>query len=100
MTRTRIDPKAKRDPRDRPLHLVMGVPERPTPAQIKKVRELVGMSQRDFGKMLHASATIVSQWERGVRNMRRDTWELCCIRTGVDKMPHLFTDDDNTEEAK
>lgn len=66
------------------------IPTRPTKEQVKLVREHVKMTQKEFGAMLHASARIVSEWERGTRNMRRDTWELCCIRTGVDKLPHLF----------
>lgn len=70
------------------------IPARPTPAQIRKVRDYVGMTQAEFGRLIHASSTIVSQWECGTRNMRRDTWELLCIRTGVDKMPHLFKDEE------
>lgn len=63
-----------------------GLPERPNGAQLRKLREHLKMTQGEFGALVFADARCVSLWERNVRNMRRDTWELLLIRTGADRL--------------
>lgn len=71
----------------------MHIPDRPNAKQVRKLREHLQMTQAQFGALVFADARCVSLWERGVRNMRQDTWALLLIRTGADKLsPEFFVE--------
>lgn len=47
-----------------------------TPEEIWKLRHDLGMTQEQFGEMLHAKRRTVQNWEAGTRNMAAPTQEL------------------------
>lgn len=71
----------------------MPVPDRPTAAIVKKVRKHTGLTQKALGELLGVSTRAVVDWEAGVRNMAKPTWELLLIRTGLGKTPAFFDEE-------
>jgi transcriptional regulator with XRE-family HTH domain len=54
---------------------------KPSPEDIKILRKRMGWSQLDVARRLHLnSATMVSRYERGERQMHGAFWELLCIK--------------------
>lgn len=51
-----------------------------TPAEVRKARLALGLTQKEFGDMLHASLKAVQAWEYGQRNMTGATEALLKIR--------------------
>jgi DNA-binding transcriptional regulator YiaG len=47
-----------------------------TLAEIRKARQLLGLTQPQFGKLLHATGRTVRMWESGQRNMAPATQDL------------------------
>ena len=37
----------------------------PLPFRIKKLRRLLGLSQKEFAERIHSSQTLIALWERG-----------------------------------
>lgn len=54
----------------------------PTPAEIRQLREEMGMTQAQFGAHLYSSERAVQDWESGARRMPGLTWEYCCLLWG------------------
>lgn len=53
----------------------------PTSDEVKKARELAGLTQDEAGKLLHVGWKYWQQWEYGKRNMPPSKWELFLIKT-------------------
>lgn len=51
-----------------------------TPTEIRSARLALGLTQKEFGDMLHASLKAVQAWEYGQRNMTAATEELLKIK--------------------
>ena len=51
-----------------------------TPSEIRSARLALGLTQKEFGDMLHASLKAVQAWEYGQRNMTAATEELLKIK--------------------
>lgn len=51
-----------------------------SPAEIREARAALGLTQTQFGELLHAKLRTVQDWEAGKRNMPRATWELFQIK--------------------
>lgn len=47
--------------------ITLRAPNRPTAAQIRKIRDSLGLSQAVFGELLNVSASTVRAWEQGQR---------------------------------
>ena len=47
-----------------------------TPTALRKARKAAGLTQREAGALIGASAKLVQQWESGYRNMPRAKFEL------------------------
>lgn len=47
-----------------------------TPSEIRSARLALGMTQKDFGALLHATDRTVRMWEAGQRNITQATAEL------------------------
>ncbi|HKX54178.1 MAG TPA: hypothetical protein VJM47_10295 [Nitrosospira sp.] len=47
-----------------------------TPAEIRETRQLLRLTQPQFGKLLHATERTVRMWESGQRNMAPATQDL------------------------
>ena len=45
-------------------------------AEIREARQLLGLTQPQFGKLLHATERTVRMWESGQRNMPPATQDL------------------------
>jgi DNA-binding transcriptional regulator YiaG len=56
-----------------------------TPAEIRKARLVLGLTQKEFGDMLHASLKAVQAWEYGQRNMTSATEELLKIKMNTER---------------
>ena len=59
----------------------------PTPADVKAVREALGLTQTEAGEILHASWRTWQDWEAGKRKMHAAFWELLCLKTGWEVKP-------------
>lgn len=46
------------------------------PAEIREARQVLGLTQKAFGEMLHAKLRTVQAWEAGDRNMTAATKEI------------------------
>lgn len=51
-----------------------------SPLEIREARAALGMTQKQFGDLLHASLKAVQAWEYGKRNMAKATVELLKIK--------------------
>jgi transcriptional regulator with XRE-family HTH domain len=51
-----------------------------TPTKLRAARKAAGLTQREAGALVFASAIQFSQWESGYRNMPRAKWELWKLR--------------------
>lgn len=51
-----------------------------TPTEIRSARLSLGLTQKEFGDLLHASLKAVQAWEYGQRNMTASTEELLKIK--------------------
>ncbi|MHB1168695.1 MAG: helix-turn-helix domain-containing protein [Longimicrobiales bacterium] len=47
--------------------ITLRAPKRPTAAQIRKIRNGLGLSQAVFGELLNVSASTIRAWEQGQR---------------------------------
>ncbi len=65
-------PRAKRAPRG------------PEPIEIRRARELAGLTQDQAARMLHTTGRVWRQWESGQRRMHPAFWELFTVHTGGD----------------
>lgn len=52
-----------------------------TPTEIREARQSLGLTQKDFGALLHATDRTVRMWESGDRNMTQATEELLKLKT-------------------
>ena len=57
-----------------------------TSAEIRSARLALGLTQKEFGDLLHASLKAVQAWEYGQRNMTASTEELLKIKIKEKKM--------------
>lgn len=57
-----------------------------TPTEIRSARLALGLTQKDFGILLHATDRTVRMWESGQRNMTQATAELLKIKNKEIKM--------------
>lgn len=51
-----------------------------TPTEIREARQSLGLTQKQFGELLHATDRTVRMWESGDRNMTLATEELLKIK--------------------
>ncbi len=51
-----------------------------TPTALRKARKAAGLTQREAGALVFASAIQFSQWECGYRKMPKARWELFKIK--------------------
>jgi len=56
-----------------------------TPCEIRRLRFALGMRQDEFGRLLHAHASVVSRWENGVK--RPDAWQISVMSFWRDHPP-------------
>jgi putative transcriptional regulator len=56
------------------------------PEEIRRIRELAGMSQAVFAMVLHVTKSLVSQWERGEKRPSGPSLKLLALaaRKGID----------------
>lgn len=54
----------------------------PSPAEIRQLRDEMGMTQEAFGRHLYASTRIVQDWESGARRCPALTWEYASLLWG------------------
>lgn len=47
----------------------------PSYAEIRSLRESMGLTQTDFGALIYAGLSTVQAWEDGTRRMQGLTWE-------------------------
>ena len=52
-----------------------------TPTEIREARLALGLTQAQFGELLHVTLRTVQMWEAGDRNMTPATAELLKIKT-------------------
>lgn len=76
-----------------------------TPPEIREARLSIGLTQKEFGALLHSTERAVRAWEAGDRKMTGATEELLKIKLEKLKMNSLFnildgivSDRENTEE--
>lgn len=62
---------------------------------IKTVRELRGISQKDFAKMINSKNTTVSNWEKGLTRPDVDTLAIICktLEVSADDLLDISVDD-------
>ena len=53
----------------------------PTPAQIKKARQTVGLTQTQAAELIYKKIRTWQQWEAGDREMDAALWELFLIKS-------------------
>jgi predicted DNA-binding mobile mystery protein A len=100
---------------DRSLELARSLPPRPSGGWIASVREAVGLSQRQVGKIMHASGQAIQQFEQAeaedrisIRALRRVAGSMGCDlvytlvpRTGsFEELAEQPTRDRATHDAK
>lgn len=49
--------------------------KRPSAADVRKLRALMGLTQAEFGQLVYRSLRIVQDWEGDLRLIPLDTWE-------------------------
>lgn len=54
----------------------------PTPAEIRAVRELAGLTQTQAAELIYSKLRTWQGWESGEAAMHAGLWELFCIKTG------------------
>ena len=54
--------------------------ESPTPEDVAVLRTTSGLTQTQFGLLVHSSLRAVQQWEGGQRTMHPGLWELAVIK--------------------
>ena len=47
-----------------------------TPSEIREARQVLGLTQTQFGQLFHAKPKTVQDWEYGRRRMQKATQEL------------------------
>ena len=47
----------------------------PKPEEVRALREEMGLTQADFGRMVYRTLRSVQDWEGGLRRCPADTWE-------------------------
>lgn len=52
----------------------------PRPAEISQLREEMGLTQGEAGRLLYASQRTWQDWELGQRRMHPALWEYVCLR--------------------
>lgn len=52
----------------------------PTPQQVRQVRDAMGLTQAELGRLLHAAHRTAVAWELGERRMPLATWELLVLK--------------------
>jgi len=68
---------------------------------IKSIRELKGLSQKDFASMINSKNTTVSNWEKGLTRPDVDTLSIICKALNISADTLLGIDDklnNNTRE--
>lgn len=48
----------------------------PTPNEVRSLRLSAGLTQTQFGRLVHASLRAVQEWEKGDARMHPGLWEL------------------------
>ncbi len=66
----------------------------PTPAQIKQVRTLAGLTQKQAAEMCHVTLGGYQHWEYGVRKMHPGLFELLVIKIDRDKLPWSYEEEE------
>ncbi len=54
----------------------------PSPAEVRQLREDMGLTQEQFGRHLYAGLSTVQAWEDGSRRMPGLTWEYASLLWG------------------
>ena len=54
--------------------------EAPTPQQIVQLRYACGLTQTQFGELLHSKLRTVQHWEKGTAAMHPGLWELALLK--------------------
>ncbi len=68
----------------------------PSPAEIRQLREEMGMTQEQFSRHLYSGLSTVQAWEDGSRRMPGLTWEYASLLWGfsaVSKARDIWTND-------
>lgn len=57
-----------------------GPARNPKPAEIRALRDRAGLTQTEFGELIHATLRSVQMYEAGDRRMHPAIWELARLK--------------------
>lgn len=55
----------------------------PTPAQLREARKAMGFTMKECAELINATYKRWWEWEAGSRKMKRNSWELFLLKTGL-----------------